>query len=649
MSSPLQILHLDFETKSDVDLKKCGAYVYAMHPSTEVLLASYALDDEDVRLWDATQEDMPFDLCSYLTDDSVVILAANAQFERLILKHVLEFDTPNERFRCTLVLASALSFTGGLDKVLKQAGVNAAKQEDGQALITHFCKPPYADPCDYPLEWERFRTYCVDDTAVSRKLFHDLLKHKPKVDWEDYWLDQKINDAGVPVDETLIGCAQMLSAQVKKELHADLSDRTGLENPNSGPQFIEYLGFRGVEVDNTQKATMQALLETDIPEDLKGIIHDRLWLSRSSLAKWDAFDRVQIKGIIRGMFMFLGAARTGRYAGRLVQLQNLPRPVIRDPSQSADMLLTQPWDDFQLVHPDTLGALSSMLRSAIYSQEHMRWVVADYASIEGRVGGWVTDCPAVNFIFAQGLDQYVEFAKEIFGVRKREDVTPFQRFLAKPAVLGCQYRLGPKGLQEYAATMGVEMTRKEARGNVDTFRALYPEIPQFWADIDEMVASCVTNGTTYTAYKCRISRTDTFLRIKLPSGRSLYYQHPKMVVKKIKYETDEGEEKFFEKECFTFMGTYKHHWIRISAHAGGLLENIVQAIARDILQLGLRRANDAGLDIRIHVHDEIAALIRREDAQAAFDLLVECMTKPIPWADGLLLAADGYIATRYKK
>jgi DNA polymerase len=649
MSSSRQILHIDFETKSDVDLKKSGAYVYAMHPSTDVLLASYALNDDPVNLWDATISDIPEDLHGMLNDPDIIILAANAQFERLILKHVLEYDYLSyERFRCTLVLSSALSFTGGLARVLAQAEVPYTKQADGQSLINLFCKPPHASPIEKPEQWERFKTYCIDDTVVSRALFHVLIKHRPHVDWEDYWLDQKINDAGVPIDQALIKRASQLSKMVKEALHLDLSVRTLLDNPNSRNQFLSYLGSQGINVDNVQKDTMKGLLNTDIDELVKDVIRDRMWLSRSSLAKWDAFDRVQVDGHISGMFQFLGAARTGRYAGRLVQLQNLPRPVIPNPIKSAEMLLTMPLKDFELVHPDTLGALSSMLRAAIYSGEDRRWVVADLGSIEGRVGGWLTGCDEVNHVFKQGLDQYVEFARHIFKV-KREDVTPFQRFVSKPAVLGCQYRLGPKGLQEYAQTMGVDMTRKEARRNVDTFRELYPEIPQFWADIDEMIACCVNSGTPYTAYRCSISRTSQFLRIELPSGRALHYQHPKMEVRKIKYETDEGQIEYFEKECFTFMGNLDQHWFRISAHAGGILENIAQAIARDVLQVGLRRAHQAGLDIRIHVHDEIATLANSGDSESELKLLIDCMTNPIPWAGGLLLAADGYTSTRYKK
>ena len=643
------ILHLDFESKSSVDLPKRGSYVYANGKDTKVILAGYAVDNEPVRVWDATADRMPWDLNQYLRDPEVRIVAFNAQFERLMVQRVLRMPVPTGRFFCVQAMANACSFTGGLDQILDQAGLPAHKQADGKALIKLFCIEQ-ADPLEHPVKWARFIAYCMQDVVVSRKLFRYLRRLYADVNWDDYHLDQMINDAGVPVDRGLAARAIALSAKAKDELMVSLKSRTGLANPNSGKQFKEFLWEWGIKVPNLQKQTMIELRDKLLEKGdttIASIVGDRLLMSRSSLAKWEAIRRAQIKGVMRGMFQFLGAARTGRWAGRLVQLQNLPRPTIPNPAQSAELLLELGDDDFTMLHPDVLGALSSMIRSAIRAPKGKRLVVADLGSIEGRIGGWLTDCKAVRGIFDRGDDQYMEFAKHIFST---DHPTRKQRNIAKPAVLGCQYRLGPKGLQIYAKGMGVIMTRKEARNHVNTFRHLFWEIPEFWETFEDELLNVIRRGGEAQLYRCRIIWNKGFLCIMLPSGRPLFYNKPEVQLLKIKYEDDDGVVQTFEKNCFTFMGMRNNFWCRISAHGGHILENIVQALARDVLMEGIRRACAYGLDVRLHCHDEIGILSDEGDAaNLELDALVGAMTEPMKWAPDMPLAADGYIAERYRK
>lgn len=635
-------LHIDLESYSEVNIIKQGAYRYAADPSTEILMLGWAIDDAPVSVWEASDGDFPKPLWDALYDENVLVWAYNAQFERIMLRDVWNIHIPRERWRCSQVLANSYGFTGGLDEILRQTGAKETKQEDGKALIRLFCMPQKTGQRirrnDAIKQWHQFKGYCRQDVAVARRLndrLHDI------VEWKHYALDQKINDRGIPVDLPLIAAMAKRADSTKTALEISLKCVTGLQNPGSASQFKAWLAAEGVDVRNMRRETMERLLTTALDPGTKVVIEQRMEFTKSSTAKLDAFERIRVKDRIKGAFQFKGASRTARWAGRGIQPQNLPRPRIDDPDTASDILLNT--SDFSMYYPDTMTALSSMIRGLISTGKKPMTVV-DLGSIESRVAGWVTGCRTINDIFESKLDQYIEYGKIVFN---KQVISKHERFICKPAVLGCQYMLGGYGLQQYALGMGVNFALKEAFSHVRMYRQWCPEIPAWWHasqdTIFELLQDC--KGRHALGPHLSVDMAGSFMRIHLPSGRKVYYLDPRAEVRPIVWVDESGTKQSSDIETLTFMGMDQNtkKWCRISAHPGHILENVVQAIARDILVTGMLRADAAGLNIFLHVHDEIGI----EGDQ--YDQLVECMTKPIKWAPGLLLDAAGYTATRYRK
>ncbi len=343
-------LNLDFETYSEVDIRKVGAYRYATHPSTEVLMASYKIDGGETHLWDNTVEAITFDLAGALDTPKYRIHAFNAQFERLILKHVLKWEIPIERFRCTMIYAYSLGFAGDLATVAKAIGLPSDKQKlaTGKKLINRFCSPaPKNHRADrytketHPIEWERFKEYCVQDTVTEHAVLeyistYDML---PKgLSWRDYWMDQRINDRGVPIDLELIDAAIALNERHRAQLLARMSELTGLDNPNSREQLLEWLRAEHPSIENLQAATVQTLLDGELDDTTRQVLEMKQQIAQSSVSKYEAAKRAHVDGRVYGMTQFMGAPRTGRYAGRILQLQNFARPTM-NPDEAVENIL----------------------------------------------------------------------------------------------------------------------------------------------------------------------------------------------------------------------------------------------------------------------------------------------------------------------
>jgi DNA polymerase len=655
----MTILHLDFETYSGVDIKKCGAQFYARHPSTEALMLAWAVDDGPVSVWDITAREMPPELETHLRVSCVrptrpgygtEIHAFNAGFERLILEHCLGIIIPPERFRCTQVRAFGMAFTGGLDAIAAQFNLGVAKDPRGSALINRFSKPQPAKQKvrrwtreNDPEGWAEFMRYCAQDVEVERKLEKKLAPyHFPEIEWKRYALDQKINDRGVPVDRNLVDTAIEIAEIEKARLMGELRRLTGVANPNSGPQLLAWLQGRGVELPDMTKETVATALEGPLFSDVREVLELKQHLAKTSVTKWNAFKRVLgPDDRARGMFQFGGASRTLRAAGRIVQLQNLARGgnTTKDPETAAEVMLAGGHLAARLLYGNAMGLLSDTTRAAIRAPEGRLLNVSDLSSIETRTAGWLMDCKAINQTFADGRCCYRELATRVFQV-PYDQVTGKMRTYCKPPVLGGIYMLGGEGMQGYAAGMGIAMTKEESQNIVDILRDQWPELPEFWQWCKDAVFYTTRTGQPYEGpHGLRTFAHGEFLLIRLPSGRNLAYYQPKIEMRKAPW----GQ----WVEAFTYMGINRYNlkWERVSAHPGGITENINQATARDVLYEWIDRADAAGFDIVLHVHDEIGAVEDRDRLEE----LNELIRKPISWAPGLNLDAAGYVAKRYKK
>jgi len=367
-------------------------------------------------------------------------------------------------------------------------------------------------------------------------------------------------------------------------------------------------------------------------------------LGKTSTAKWFAIDRSLCDNSrIHGAFQFVGASRTGRYAGRILQPQNLPRGTIDDPETACEVML-QGHEMTEMLYPSVMDVLSSTIRGAVKAPQGQKLVVSDLGSIESRLIGWLTGCKRINRLFAQGKDTYKDLATRIFGVPYSE-VTKHQRFVSKPASLGGQYMLGGKGLKAYAENFGVTMTEDEGKHHIATYRGMYPEIPAFWHWLIDAIDYVIATGKNVSCYHLTIAKREEFLFIKLPSGRNIPYYQPRMEMVPAPWDKDQ------EVQAFTYMGmdSYKNKWMRISAHAGGVTENVIQAIARDVLMVWMERVDAEGYPIVMHVHDEVVCLMDEDFADTTLMRINALIEKPIDWADGLILTAEGFTSERYKK
>lgn len=723
------ILELDWETKSEIELKTRGLDVYSAHRSTAVLMGAYAINGGQIEHWDASDgAPIPADLKEALEDPSVEKWAFNAQFERVITRRVLKVKTPVKGWRCAMALAYMQSFTGGLDQVGRQVGLPAEKQklDTGKKLIDLFCKPQritkkqpllWRDSFTNPSEWHDFCEYNVGDVVTERAIKHRLLKFPiGELEWALYELDQVINDRGVPVDLDFARHAVEMADRRKAELLAEMREWTDLGNPNSTTQLIPWLRERGYPFTDLRKDTVKKVLaenaeltggydvvddgageETEddggrmiLPKSYEGGFLDaeavkvlmlRQQAARTSVRKYNALlNRVGADGQLRFAFQYGGASRTLRWAGRGVQLHNLARtPKELEPSKKllevdlpkdahmafvTDFIREGDYEALCLYVTEPMNALAGMVRSAIRVPDDEELRVCDLSAIETCVTAWLTGCERLLKVLRTGGDPYIDFGTDLYK-KPAEEVTKFERQCSKPAVLGCTYRLGGgdlrdgkrTGLWGYAESMGVNFTREESHHAVNTFRTAYPEIPKAWYALEDAVKKAMRSGRKQlpnfwidgrqVRIPVEIEYRRPYLMVKLPSGRYLYYHLPQ--IRKKTFVSRDGTE--YEKEVFSYMGKQQNGnaWVRVESHGGKLVENFVQAIAREVLALGLIRAAQDGFKIIGHVHDEIITRCRKGDNYYTVERLRELMSAPIEWAPGLPLGAAGYQAVFYRK
>jgi DNA polymerase len=627
-------IHLDFETRSAVDLPKEGLVRHTRDPSFQVLLTGFAWGDAPTMVGEGPPPSKT------LAEPQVVLHAFNAPFERAVLR-ACGYDLPASRFSCTMAKAYSMGFSGGLAAVGAQVGLNAAdlKAQSGTWLIKQFCTPradgTFTQPSEAPADWALFKQYCGQDVTAERAIDRWLDQYNPggwsPMEQAAWNLDQAVNDRGLPVDLELVENAQRLTDRFRLEDEARMARLTGGLSSGQTGKLLEWARDWGYTGNTLQAGEIREWLKDPFnPTEAAEVLQLRLDLSQSATAKFTKIRMIQWGGRVFNTLQFHGAGRTGRWAGRGLQLQNLKRPKVKHPEKAADLLCKAP-EAFAALY--TLEDLGSLIRSAVKASDGKRLVVADLASIESRVLGWLAGCRALNAVFRDGRDPYKDFGSKWLN-KAEADLTKAERNVCKPPALGCGYGLGPVGLVKYADSMGVPMTEHQAQSAVNAFRGGYPEIPGLWRRLGAAFNYATVIGEPSMVGPVTFERNGPFVTVRLPSGRRLWYHEP---------QVEEGQASYMGQDQYTGQ------WTRINTWGGKLTENLVQAIARDVLLEGLLAAERAGLTIVGHVHDEIICEEDVGNADDALRGLVDCMVRPIEWAPGLLLGAEGYVAERYRK
>lgn len=646
-------LFLDTETFSEIDIRSSGAAKYARHPSTECLMLTWCLAHGPVYYHDLTAGPIPTPVVEMLIDPNYTKIAHNAPFDKDILEHTLGIATLWDSWMDSQALAYSLGFSGSLGDIQKQLGIEEekAKIAEGRKLIQRFSKP---QPKNHNVRrwtkdndidgWLRFAQYAVRDTESMRDMWNAMAQYGSMSDYEwQAWRDTcRMNDMGMPIDTTLVTNAIEMTSIRKNELKNEMIKLTSLPNPNSNQQLLPWLQTQGIDLPNLQAATVDNAL-SKIPDSVaKTVLKLKRTVSQTAVTKWNSIQKMLCDdNTVKGQFQYRGASRTGRDASRGINLQNLRRP----PKGNMDELVNFIYDkDLSLLHlnrGEPLDFLAGTVRGAITAPPGKMLLVSDLSSIESRVLGWLARCVRMNNIFANGLDTYKDYATELFHCSYSE-VTKEQRTFSKPPVLGAGYMMGGRGLAAYADSMGVPMTQDEAQNAVSVFREAYPEIPELWSWLMDSIEYVLTTGNPVSGYHLTLALVGDFMTITLPSGRNIYYHKPEWRM----WSTPVGE-----RMSFTYMGINRFKsqptWERIAAHAGGVVENIVQAIARDILIEWHRRCRT--MNIIGRVHDELLAIVDEDMAEAMLGTVNASIASGIDWAPGLLLAAEGFIAKHYTK
>lgn len=651
----MKILAIDVETYSSIDIKTAGAYRYCEAPDFEILLFAYAFDDEPVQIVDlANGETLPDEVIDSLDNPTILKTAFNANFERNAISSDMYFPNgmPPKQWECTMIKALTMGLPGSLDMVGKVLNFEEDKQKmkEGKALIQYFCKPCKPTktngkrtrnlPEHDPEKWELFKEYCKQDVEVERNIRNKLSKFETTDKEKRLWqLDQVINDRGVGTDLVLINKAIECDLIFTERLQNEARELTGLDNPNSPTQLKKWLGERvGHEVTSLTKDSIPGLLEEAKDDNVKRVLELRQLMAKTSIKKYEAMEKSRCEdGRVRGLLQFYGANRTGRWAGRLVQVQNLPQNHLPDLDDARNLLRTGQFDTIEFLYDSIPDTLSQLIRTAFIPREGNRFMVADFSAIEARVIAWYAGEQWRLDVFATHGKIYEASAAQMFhvpieSIKKGSDL----RQKGKIAELALGYG-GSVG-----AIMSMDKSKsipeEELPGLVKSWRNANPNITKFWWDCDKAAKKAINERTTVCMqYGLKFIYNPGVLFIQLPSGRKLAYIKPKIEVGK--YGTD----------VITYEGMEQtsKQWTTLETYGPKLVENIVQATARDCLGEAMFNVEEAGYEVVFHVHDELIM-----DVPKDFGKLEEVngiFGKPISWAPGLPLKADGYECSYYMK
>ena len=653
------MITIDIETKSDKDISKCGVYAYTDTPYFDILLFAYSIDGQPVQVVDmANGEEIPENVLAALVDENVIKMAFNVNFERVCLSKYLRKNYPQyfqsysidedtvgdflnpESWHCSMIHARTLGLPSSLAEVGKVLGIEQQKMTEGKALIKFFCVPydiidgvpQFHSPTDYPDKWEIFKAYNKRDVEAELEIDRRLSRFPvPDFLWKEFYLDQEINDRGILVDMQLADKAIGLDAEAKEELTAEMKRLTGVENPNSVYQLLDWLETQGYKSDSLGKTQVQELIKT-AKEPVKSVLQMRLQLSKSSVKKYTAMKNTACSdNRARGMFSFYGASRTGRWAGRNVQLQNLPQNYLPDLSEARELVKYGSFEDIQMLYDDVPDTLSQLIRTAFIPRQGMKFIVADFSAIEARVIAWLAGEEWRMKAFANGEDIYCASASKMFGVPVVKHGENGQlRQKGKISELACGFG-GSVGAMK--AMGGSEMSDAELKQIVTDWRTASPHIVQLWWDVENAAIKAVRDKTETETHGIHFSYESGFLFIRLLSGRRLAYVKPRI-----------GENRFGgDSITYEGIGTGRK-WERLETYSGKLVENIVQATARDLLFYSMQTLSQ--YFIVGHIHDEMIIECPKD---TKLDEICQQMARTPDWAKGLLLRADGYECSFYKK
>ena len=645
----MKTLSIDIETYSSAPLQKSGVYRYVEADDFEILLFSYSVDSTPVKVVDlACGEKIPDEVISALTDDSVTKWAFNASFERICLSRFLGYPTGKylspKSWKCSMVWAATMGLPLSLEGVGAVLGLEKQKLTEGKELIRYFCQPcsPTKSngqrtrnfPHHAPDKWRLFKKYNIRDVETEMAIQARLVKYPvPDFVWEEYHIDQEINDHGVALDMELVHQAIAMDSRSRAELTTAMKEITELENPNSVQQMKQWLSDNGLKTDTLGKKAVADLMKT-VPPKLQNVLTLRQQLAKSSVKKYQSMETaVCSDGRARGMFQFYGANRTGRWAGRIIQMQNLPQNHLDDLAQARDIVRGGDFEGVEMLYEDVPDTLSQLIRTAFIPKEGCKFIVADFSAIEARVIAWLAGEKWRQKVFADGGDIYCASASQMFGVPvEKHGINGHLRQKGKIAELALGYG-GSVGALKAMGAIEMGLTEDELPELVSAWRQANPHIVKLWWDIDRAVKDSVIKKTTTEAYGLKFTCRSGMLFITLPSGRRLAYVKPKI-----------GENKFGG-SCITYEGVGStKKWERIESYGPKFVENIVQATARDILCYAMKTLRHCS--IVMHIHDE---LVIEADSDISLEFICKQMSKTPPWANGLLLRADGYETYFYKK
>ena len=657
----MENLSVDLETFSSVNLGKCGVYKYAESEDFEILLFGYSVDGSEVQVVDLAQgETIPEVVLSALTDETVTKWAFNAQFERVCLSRYLRdkgininpsqtvkseglFLNPSS-WHCTMIWSATLGLPMSLENVGAVLGLDKQKLTEGKNLIKYFCLP--CNPTKVnggrtrnkyfhdKEKWEQFKSYNKRDVEVEMSIQEKLSRFPvPDFLWQEFYLDQTINDRGIEIDPLFVESAIKLDLEVKTHLVNELKHITGLKNPNSVLQMRSWLKKHGLEMESLGKKEVAKELKT-VSKELAEVLRLRQQLAKSSVKKYTAMKNAACMDYReRGMFRFYGANRTGRFAGRLVQLQNLPQNHLPDLAEARSLVKQGNVEALEMLYEDIPDTLSQLIRTAFIPRTGLKFIVADFSAIEARVLAWLAGEKWRMRVFAEGKDIYCSSASQMFGVPvEKHGVNGHLRQKGKIAELALGYG-GSVGALKAMGALDMGLREDELQPLVDAWRSSNPMVTTLWWDVDRAVKQCVHEHVSVRTHNIVFTYKSGFLIIKLPSKRCLYYVKPRV------------EENKYGGESVTYEGVGStKKWERLESYGPKFVENITQAIARDILLYAMQPLKE--YRIVAHVHDEA---IIETDKSVSVQSVCELMGRTPPWAEGLVLRADGYECEFYKK
>ena len=659
----MRSLDIDLETFSSVDLTKSGVYPYAEAEDFDILLFAYSIDGGPVEVVDlASGESVPEEVLDALTENEVLKTAHNCAFERICLSvwmrrkfpalfkgyttaagEAMPFLDPRG-WRCSMVWASSLGLPRSLKDVGSVLGLAEQKMEEGSSLIRYFCmpcKPTKANggrtrnlPLHSQAKWTTFKAYNRRDVEVEMNILNRLSRFPmPPWLWEQYFLDQEINDRGILIDRGLVQSAIRMDAAAKEQALSRMREITSLPNPGSVVQMKGWLSEMGIEADSLDKKAVSALLREIESGEVAEVLALRGQVSKASVSKYKAMEAAACADSrCRGMFSFLGAGRTGRWVSKIIQLQNLARNEMPDLAEARSLVRGGDFETLALLYPSVSGVLSELVRTAFVPRQGFKFIVADFSAIEARVLSYMAGERWRMDAFAAGKDIYCESASKMFGVPvEKHGVNGHLRGRGKISELAFGYGGGTGALRAMGALeMGIP--EEELPGLVSAWRAANPNVVRFWWDVDRAAKRAITEGERTEVRGLRFEVRSGLLFIRLPSGRRLSYVRPELGVNK------------FGGESIAYEGTNLGKWTRLETFAGKLVENCIQAVSRDILAEAMGRLR--GLRVVAHVHDEV---IIEATPETSVESVCERMAETPDWMPGLLLKADGYECGFYKK